>query len=135
MDILSILALSKANKALKNGGGGGGSGETNVLVVNFDWAYGDRSATADHTVEEIDAAIETGKAVIGVMRDPNDLTNCAVLNYDNTWGNHSFNRMEIGYIGEQGNVLALTVYQFSMLSSDTATVTITNYTGLELPIE
>lgn len=88
MDILSILALSKANKALKAGG------SSDPQVVFFDVTYDmlQNTASSDTTQSEIVALLEAGKYVIAKVRETNTNNDLymPLTTYDSTQDEHTF---------------------------------------------
>lgn len=61
MDILSILALGKANKALKNGGGGsGGSDLFHIYEFSVTGSSGNYTVTTDVDYQDIISDINNG---------------------------------------------------------------------------
>lgn len=74
MDILSILALSKANKALKNGGGG--TTESSIVYYEFTVTYnidtGYYTVTSTATVSAILKDITDGKMPVAIIHQENN---------------------------------------------------------------
>lgn len=66
MDILSIIALGKANKALKNGGGAGGLVYYEFSIENDG---GNPVLESEATVEEILSDIANGKMPVAIIKD------------------------------------------------------------------
>lgn len=107
MDILSILALSKANKALKNGGGEtGGSG---IAYYDFTCALenGYYVVTTEATVEAILADISSGKLPIAIIHRTGQMNTLAYVQY---FDNDDVEFLTLPSITDQGTYAWLLKY-------------------------
>lgn len=81
MDILSILALNKANKALKNSGGG--TVESSIVYYDFtcEYDHGYYVVTTDATVPAILDDISNGKLPIAIIHRESEWDELAYIKY------------------------------------------------------